>query len=281
MNALGNAPDDSLENVRMVRFFHEYDTLLRQVEHTPPLTRTVTDSIGAFKLTFARVDSVLLFGYAELEDQPTYYTEKLMRAATDTGYILHMGGEQCVGPPPRSVVGPASDSAPAISLTSDSTAPSPWIQSESGRAVVHVPPEMLTVLYDTLPGFVPFPPWAYNAQVLVGWRDETPPAAPLSVAVGDFDGDGRADLAMIGNFRDSTARILLVSNRQTGTGPRLVFLGPRWPAVRMGDNDTYLRRADRSVLQRDADGVEEITEGKGAVIFYLDHGTLRMVQTSD
>ena len=95
MQTLLSGGDSAHYNERLTRFFHEYDSLLPLVERTHPLARTLTDSAGGFRLTFAPVDSVLLFAYAELEDQPTFYDYKIMRARPDTSLVIDMSKGEC------------------------------------------------------------------------------------------------------------------------------------------------------------------------------------------
>jgi hypothetical protein len=101
MEALLNPPDSDHRTDRMERFFLEYDRLLPLVERTRTLARTLTDSVGTFRVTFAPVDSVLLFAYAELEDQPTYYQYKIIRARPDTTLAIDMASGGCTKPGPN------------------------------------------------------------------------------------------------------------------------------------------------------------------------------------
>jgi hypothetical protein len=95
MEALTSGGDSAHYNERLTRFFLEYDHLLPLVERTPPLTRTLSDSVGTFRLAFTPVDSILLFAYAELEDQPTFYEYKIMRARPDTTLAIDMSNGDC------------------------------------------------------------------------------------------------------------------------------------------------------------------------------------------
>ncbi len=95
MEALTSGGDSAHYNERLTRFFLEYDHLLPLVERTRPLTRTLSDSVGTFRLAFTPVDSILLFAYAELEDQPTFYEYKIMRARPDTTLAIDMSNGEC------------------------------------------------------------------------------------------------------------------------------------------------------------------------------------------
>jgi hypothetical protein len=98
MERLLREADSAHYTERLTRFFLEYDSLLPLVERTRPLVRTLTDSVGTFRVTFSPVDSVLLFAYAELEDEPTYYQYKIMRARPDTSLVIDMSKGGCVLP---------------------------------------------------------------------------------------------------------------------------------------------------------------------------------------
>jgi len=95
MEALLHPPESGHSTDRMERFFLEYDRLLPLVERTRPLVRTLTDSVGTFRVAFTPVDSVLLFAYAELEDQPTFYQYEIMRARPDTTLVIDMSKGEC------------------------------------------------------------------------------------------------------------------------------------------------------------------------------------------
>jgi hypothetical protein len=95
MEALLHPPESDHSTDRMERFFPEYDRLLPLVERTRSLVKTLTDSVGTFRVAFAPVDSVLLFAYAELEDQPTFYQYEIMRARPDTTLVIDMSKGEC------------------------------------------------------------------------------------------------------------------------------------------------------------------------------------------
>jgi hypothetical protein len=95
MEALLSGGDSAHYNERLTRFFLEYDHLLPLVERTRPLTRALSDSVGTFRVTFTPVDSVLLFAYAELEDQPTFYQYEIMHARPDTTLVIDMSKGEC------------------------------------------------------------------------------------------------------------------------------------------------------------------------------------------
>ena len=98
MERLLSEADSAHYTERLTRFFLEYDSLLPLVERTRPLVRTLTDSVGTFRVAFTPVDSALLFSYAELEDEPTYYQYKIMSARPDTSLVIDMSKGGCVLP---------------------------------------------------------------------------------------------------------------------------------------------------------------------------------------
>jgi hypothetical protein len=95
MEALLSGGDSAHYNEHLTRFFLEYDRLLPLVERTRPLARTLTDSVGTYRVTFAPADTILVFAYAELEDQPTFYQYEIMRARPDTSLAIDMSKGEC------------------------------------------------------------------------------------------------------------------------------------------------------------------------------------------
>ncbi len=118
---------------------------------------------------------------------------------------------------------------------------------------------------------------------LVAKRDPT--ATLPSVVVGDFDGDGQSDVAMIGISRDSIAGVMLLTNASDARGPMLLFMNRPRPSGSSRKSYVVLRIADKEMLFKELklhrDAVEEESVGQGAVVFYVERGVLRQLQTSD
>lgn len=201
-----------------------------------------------------------------------------------------------VAPPP--IAGPR--------LVIDSAAMHPFLAMDAGELRLHLPTEMAKVLMDSLPAFALVERSAYDTS-LVRWADERVTGArkpglstadslglyALSAAVGDFDGDSTADVAMRGISRDSSAIVFILSRSQARREPQLIFIERPSPVSHTERQWVFLTRAaagpirvvddaDTSlVFQLHTDGVEVVYFEKGAQVFYLDHGVLRSVITSD
>jgi hypothetical protein len=63
--------------------------------HTPALGRKASAADGTFSLIVSPVDSVLVLGWANVEDEPYVYDFKTMPATTSTSFILDMSRGGC------------------------------------------------------------------------------------------------------------------------------------------------------------------------------------------
>ena len=171
-----------------------------------------------------------------------------------------------------------------VIVRSDSSGRGTRIEVKSDTLIVQLPKKIAELLFDSLPAFTPFSRQAYDSStVALAERDST--IRVPSVVVGDFDGDGLSDVAMIGISRDSEAEVMLLTNQNGGGGPRLLFMTPLRPTDHSGKSEIILRPADQRLIPKEPnvrrDGVEEVWVGKGAVVFYVDRGVLRQIQTGD
>jgi hypothetical protein len=172
-----------------------------------------------------------------------------------------------------------------VSVVADSSAHSARFEDKSGNAIVYLPTRMARLLSDSLPGFAPYSTAAYDSVIinLVAERDST--ATLPSVVVGDFDGDGQSDVAMIGISRDSIAGVMLLTNAKDARGPMLLFMDRPRPSGSSRKSYVVLRIADKELIFKELklhrDAVEEEAAGQGAIVFYVDRGVLRQLQTSD
>jgi hypothetical protein len=166
---------------------------------------------------------------------------------------------------------------------------------ENGTFIVHLPPSMARVLNDSLPGFELVQRSAYDTAIvrwMDGWKQSDGPA-PLSVAIGDFDGDSKADIAMKGIARDSAATVFVLGRSATRPEPRLIFVGrpqladratPEWVflvLVRPGPITEFDEGQGSQVLQLRTEAVEVVYFEKASEVYYLIGGELRSVATSD
>jgi len=137
---------------------------------------------------------------------------------------------------------------------------------------------MAQLLYDSLPGFYAQPQSSYSPG-LVGGRK-----TPMAVVVGDFDGDSRRDVAMVGVSENTPVLIMLLANSQTSASPKLVFLlrpKPNTPTSLGSDYLEFVAPAripspdDKTVvLDLHSDAVN-IVGPNVSEIAYLDHGVVR------
>jgi len=130
---------------------------------------------------------------------------------------------------------------------------------------------MARALYDTLPHFTPIP------QAYFGAPPSNTPDSSRSVIVGDFDGDSRQDVAMLGKADSATVLFMLLASDRSAK-PHLVFIDPAtppdWPQYLLHlvhrrkfvspDNQDY-------TLDLRADAIHMVS-GIVSKICYLDHG---------
>jgi hypothetical protein len=72
----GSGPLNDQESIE--RFDKRYAELIKLVKGTAPLARAKSDRAGSFRATIADTESVIVFGYAELEDRPFYFTHAVV-----------------------------------------------------------------------------------------------------------------------------------------------------------------------------------------------------------
>jgi hypothetical protein len=214
---------------------------------------------------------------------------------TAFGFIACVGRDAQTRAADSAATVPVSSSTPSrklaqapkitgISLVVDSTKAQPTVERGLGEYVVRLPREMAHELYDHLPDFMPLSRSAYDSA-LATWVDTHDSAASaLSVVIGDFDGDARTDIAMIGTSQDSVAQIILLARSDSTGKPRLLFLGPQQSATPQYPEMTYFSPLHASRLPNGfslrTDGVRVIEFEQTQVLYYLDRGVLRQAYTS-
>ncbi len=161
------------------------------------------------------------------------------------------------------------------SVIVDSTIVEAQLQRTGKELIVRLPPRMARLLYDTLPGFTVLRQSAYGPP-----SSHTPDSA-WSVVVGDFDGDSRRDVALLGASKNTPALFFLLANSDSANQPHIVFIEPATPPDRRSytmhfvgpgkfpspDNDEY-------VLDLHTDAIQ-LTSELVSTICYLEHGALR------
>lgn len=79
----------------MDRFGAQYSRMLSLVDSTKALARTTSDANGAFDFTVTAIDSVLVVGHQEVEDEPYYHSYKAIPGRSTTPFILDMSRGAC------------------------------------------------------------------------------------------------------------------------------------------------------------------------------------------
>jgi hypothetical protein len=83
-DATANRQFDALESV-----------MQNMIVNTPAILRRTSAPDGTFSIFISAVDSVLVVGYENMEDEPYVYDYKIMPAVTDMSFILDMSRGQC------------------------------------------------------------------------------------------------------------------------------------------------------------------------------------------
>lgn len=192
------------------------------------------------------------------------------------------------GTPPPTPQNATKRSGPR--LTIDSSAMEPRLAIQSEEYVVHLPAAMAQILYDSFPGFAPVLRAAYDAE-FVAWQDSRPEPSLLSVVLGDFNGDSKRDIAMLGNAENRESIVMLLASSATG-GPAQLLVIARGGVAAKGDPGYYLnlvrpqrikanRELEREALDLRTDAVQVVVPEKASSIFFLDGGVIREYTTSD
>lgn len=192
-------------------------------------------------------------------------------------------------------------------LVVDSSGSSPHLELRNEEFVLHLPAAMARVLTDNLPGFTPTQRSAIDTA-LVSWVDHRIDraiptigepdsdlvfASAMSVAVGDFNGDGRPDVAMEGTAGDSVAAFFLLASPDSGSIPQLIYMYPTQKAwnfepsinymtlVRPGKLHGFEEVEGPEPLTLRTDAIEWAAFGKASEIYFLEGGVLKRFTTSD
>jgi hypothetical protein len=79
----------------MARFTAKYSELVALVATSRALARTTTDSAGEFSLSVPTRDSVLVVAYQLTEDEPNYYSHRLIPGRANGSFVLDMSRGEC------------------------------------------------------------------------------------------------------------------------------------------------------------------------------------------
>ena len=78
------------DTAAMTRFGSQYSQLVGLVTASTALARATSSSTGDFSLTIAALDSALVVGYADVEDEPYYYTYRMVGGRANSVFALDM-----------------------------------------------------------------------------------------------------------------------------------------------------------------------------------------------
>jgi hypothetical protein len=163
-------------------------------------------------------------------------------------------------------------------LRFDSTISESRLDTAGGVFTVRLPSDMARVLNDSLPGFTPFPQTNYSSSL------RATHTTPLSIVLGDFNGDSSQDVAMLGES-DSTPALIIVLARSAKTPePRLVWVMRPAPHTSGGLPTYYLEHLGPQTLtypdhpkiklELRTDGIYALNESVSTV-YYLKDGQVR------
>jgi hypothetical protein len=184
---------------------------------------------------------------------------------------------------------PESAASPAVAQTKkpvmtgprlvvDSSIKDPRLEIQNDDYVLRLPVEMVRLLHDSLPGFSPRQQSTYSSDLVAGSD------SPLSVVVGDFNGDSKLDVAMLGEAEKTPVLFMLLARSDSSRTPSIVFIlrpPPNTPNV-LGR--AYIKRVrpqriedpdqQRPTLDLRTDAINMFHD-EASTIIYLDHGLVR------
>jgi hypothetical protein len=191
-------------------------------------------------------------------------------------------------------------------MTADSAVAEPFFSVNAGELVLHIPANMAAVINDSLPSFTLVQRAAYDSSMIRDMKDEGNNIREIgetvndslgryawSAAIGDFDADSTSDVAIMGNSRDSTATLFVLGQSRSRPRPQIVFIKRPRPADHLNPEWQYLRTVHPGpvrVFDEDGktppfdlktDAVQVVYYGKGAEVFFLEHGVIQTILTSD
>jgi len=173
-------------------------------------------------------------------------------------------------------------------LVVDSAATEPNIEMTDGEYVLHLPTTFARVLEDSFPKFVPVSRQKYDSSLVASIDLHNPQLAPLSTVVGDFNGDHKADVAMLGYALNAAfAFVILVSGEQ----PTAVVVdrleargsGKEYDYIRLAKPQIYTGYGEKGKTTIDlaTDAVKKEIVDKLTMLVYLDHGVAKQLQLSE
>ena len=185
-----------------------------------------------------------------------------------------------------SAAAPASRTGPRLVI--DSAAAEPRIDTLDTEFIVRVPLKLAQILEDSFPKFSLFSRSNYASTEVANIDRNEPQKSPLTATAGDFDGDGRRDLAMLGRSSNAVfAFVILLSDDQ----PRLLILEHQFAPV-FDSLSEYISLVKpqtmsgyggrrKTELKLATDGIQKEIVEKLSLLIYLDHGLVKQLQLSE
>ena len=196
---------------------------------------------------------------------------------------------------PRSVDSVGTQMSPVLPaprtgprLVIDSTIAEPRIDTLDTEFVVHLPISLAQALEDSFPKFSLFSRRNYDGSLVASIDRRESEKAPLTATAGDFDGNGRRDLAMLGRSSNAVfAFVILLS----GDRPKLLVVehqvAPEFDRlsdyislVKPGTISGYGGRR-KTDLHLATDGIRKEIVEHLTLLIYLDHGVAKQLQLSE
>lgn len=84
----------------MTQMEFQHDRVMQLVGSSKALARTISAKDGSFRLSIPPTDSVLVFGYEEMEDEAFYFAYKVMGGRANSSFALDMSRGGCGNPSP-------------------------------------------------------------------------------------------------------------------------------------------------------------------------------------
>jgi hypothetical protein len=166
-------------------------------------------------------------------------------------------------------------------LIPDSTIVDPRIETLGDQYVSRLPADMARVLYDSLPGFTPIQQSAYPPGISAKHN------SPLSVVVGDFNGDSRQDLVMVGRFQNTPIFLMLLGKSEPTKQAQLIVIARPEPGTPTEIDTNYFEHVGphriknpddpTSFFDLRTDGVlvQNAHDDKIYAIYFWDHGEVQ------
>ena len=162
----------------------------------------------------------------------------------------------------------------------DSSRFEPRLEVRDKAYVLVLPSATASLLFDSLPGFVPtqlatYPAVATQPITYLHADVELP-----SVIIGDFNGDSKRDVALSGQSVRRAVTVMLLSKSDSVSTPRILFLNREkltadaMPYLGLLHphqlNDPYEATPDLH-----SDAVQRVVQYKSSIVYYLENGLVK------